>query len=60
MFLRVPWQRDAEGLPTHLTPPDIESVCRALGIDYDAQLLDHLDLMQSTALQILRPKKERR
>lgn len=60
MFLRVPWQRDAEGLPIHLAPTDIESVCRALGIDYDAQLLDHLDLMQSAALPILRKLKESR
>ncbi len=60
MFLRVPWTRDAEGLPTHLAPPDIESVCRALGIDYDAQLLDHLDVMQSAALPILRRPKDQR
>jgi hypothetical protein len=43
-----------------MAPLDIESVCRALGIDYDAQLLDHLDLMQSAARPILRPKKDAR
>lgn len=56
----MPWQRDAEGLPIHLAPTDIESVCRALRIDYDAPLLDHLDVMQSAALPILRRPKEPR
>lgn len=56
----MPWQRDAEGLPIHMSPADIESVCRALGITYDGQLLDHLDLMAATALPILRKPKEPR
>lgn len=60
VFLRVPWQRCAEGLPIHQAPTDIESVCRALGITYDGPLLDHLDLMAATALPILRKPKEPR
>ena len=56
----MPWQRCSEGLPNHMSPADIESVCRALGITYDGQLLDHLDLMAATALPILRKPKEPR
>jgi hypothetical protein len=41
------------GACTHLAPPDIESVCRAVGVAYTAELLDTLDQMQRTALPIL-------